>query len=187
VLDRYSLSDHPATTVEGYRLVWYHSLRKAESDAVARSGRIEKALQQLAALREKLRSPRTRYRQEGKVVAAVAEILAACGAEAWIVSEVQPQTQESFHQDHRGRPGKDTHYVKKVATRFNLVYRIDDARVAADASGDGIFPLVSNVTELSAVELLHAYKRQPVIEKRFSQFKTDFEVAPVYLKAVHRI
>ena len=58
VLDRYSLSDHPATTVEGYRLVWYHSLRKAESDAVARSGRIEKALKQLAALREKLRSPR---------------------------------------------------------------------------------------------------------------------------------
>ncbi len=187
VLDRYSTSEHPASTAEGYRLLWYHSLRKAEADAVARSGRIEKALKQLAALREKLRSPRTRYRQEAKVAAAVAEILASCGAEAWIATEVQPQTQETFHQDHRGRPGKDTHYVKKVATRFDLAYRIDDARVAADASGDGIFPLVSNVAELSALELLHAYKRQPAIEKRFSQLKTDFEVAPVYLKAVHRI
>jgi transposase len=187
VIDRYSTSDHPASTVEGYRLVWYHSLRKAESDAVARSGRIEKALKQLAALREKLRSPRTRYRQEAKVAAAVAETLASCGADAWIVTKVQPQTQETFHQNHRGRPGKDTHYVKKVATRFDLVYRIDDARVAADATGDGIFPLVSNVAELSELELLHAYKRQPVIEKRFSQLKTDFEVAPVYLKAVHRI
>ena len=187
VLDRYSLSDHPATTVEGYRLVWYHSLRKAESDAVARSGRIEKALKQLAALREKLRSPRTRFRQEAKVAAAVAETLASCGADAWIVTEVQPQTQETFHQNHRGRPGKDTYYVKKVARRFDLVYRIDDARVAADASGDGIFPLLSNAAELSELELLHAYKRQPAIEKRFSQFKTDFAVAPVYLKAVHRI
>jgi len=187
VLDRYSSSHHPATTVEGYRLVWYHSLRKAESDAVARSGRIEKALKQLAALRAKLRSPRTRYRQEGKVAAAVAEILVSCGADAWITTEVEPQTQETFHQDHRGRPRKDTHYVKKVATRFDLVYRIDDARVAADASGDGIFPLVTNVSDLSALELLHAYKRQPAIEKRFSQLKTDFEVAPVYLKAVHRI
>jgi transposase len=187
VIDRYSTSDHPASTVEGYRLVWYHSLRKAEADAVARSGRIEKALKQLAALREKLRSPRTRYRQEAKVAAAVAETLASCGADAWIVTEVQPQTQETFHQNHRGRPGKDTHYVKKVATRFDLVYRIDDTRVAADATGDGIFPLVSNVAELSELELLHAYKRQPVIEKRFSQLKTDFEVAPVYLKAVHRI
>ena len=185
VIDRYSTSEQPATTAEGYRLVWYHSLRKAEADAVARSGRIEKALKQLAALREKLRSPRTRYRQEAKVAAAVAEILASCGAEAWIVTEVQPQTLETFHQDHRGRPGKDTHYVKKVATRFDLAYRIDDARVAAEASGDGIFPLVTNVAELSELELLHAYKRQPAIEKRFSQLKTDFEVAPVYLKAVH--
>ena len=187
VIDRYSTSHHPATTVEGYRLVWYHSLRKAESDAVARSGRIEKALKQLAALRAKLRSPRTRYRQEGKVAAAVAEILVSCGTDAWITTEVEPQTQETFHQDHRGRPGKDTHYVKKVATRFDLVYRIDDARVAADATGDGIFPLVSNAAELSELELLHAYKRQPAIEKRFSQLKTDFEVAPIYLRVVHRI
>ena len=187
VIDRYSTTDQPATTAEGYRLVWYHSLRKAETDAIARSGRIEKALKQLAALREKLRSPRTRYRQEAKVAAAVAEILASCGAESWIVTEVQPQTRETFHQDHRGRPGKDTHYVKKVATRFDLAYRIDDAQVAAEATGDGIFPLVTNVTDLSELDLLHAYKRQPVIEKRFSQLKTDFEVAPVYLKAVHRI
>jgi transposase len=187
VIDRYSTSHHPATTVEGYRLVWYHSLRKAESDAVARSGRIEKALKQLATLRAKLRSPRTRYRQEGKVAAAVAEILVACGADAWITTEVELQMQETFHQDHRGRPGKDTHYVKKVATRFDLVYRIDDAKVADDATGDGIFPLVSNAAELSELELLHAYKRQPAIEKRFSQLKTDFEVAPIYLKGVHRI
>jgi len=187
VIDRYSTSDQPAATAEGYRLVWYHSLRKSEADAVARSGRIEKALKQLAALREKLRSPRTRYRQEAKVAAAVAEILASCGADSWVVTDVQPQTRETFHQDHRGRPGKDTHYVRKVATRFDLAYRIDHTQVAAEAAGDGIFPLVTNVADLSELELLHAYKRQPAIEKRFSQLKTDFEVAPIYLKAVHRI
>ena len=43
VIDRFSISDQPATTAEGYRLVWYHSLRKAELDAVVRSGRIEPA------------------------------------------------------------------------------------------------------------------------------------------------
>ena len=46
---------------------------------------------------------------------------------------------------------------------------------------------MTNVADFSELELLHAYKRQPAIEKRFSQLKTDFEVAPVYLKAVHRI
>jgi len=35
--------------------------------------------------------------------------------------------------------------------------------------------------------LLLAYKGQAVIEKRFSQLKTDFAVAPVYLKEVSRI
>ncbi len=187
VLDRYSTSDQPATTAEGYRLVWYHSQRKAEQDAVVRSGQIERALKQLAALREKLRSPRTRYRQEAKVAAAVAAILENCSAGEWIVTEVRPQTEETFHQDHRGRPTRDTRYVKKVSTRFDLSYRINDARVAEDALSDGIFPLVTNVVDFTALELLHAYKRQPVIEKRFSQLKTDFEVAPVYLKAVHRI
>ncbi len=34
----------------------------------------------------------------------------------------------------------------------------------------------------SISELLFAYKRQPTIEKRFTQLKTDFAVAPVYLK-----
>lgn len=187
LLDRFSTSSHPAQTAEGYRLLWYHSSRKAELDALARSGRIERALKQLAALKEKLHSPRTRYRQEAKVAAAVAEVLEACGAAAWIATEVQPQTEETFHQDHRGRPGKDTRYVRKVATRFDLSYRIDDVRVALDARSDGIFPLVTNLADFSDLALLHAYKRQPAIEKRFSQLKTDFEVAPVYLKAVHRI
>ena len=40
---------------------------------------------------------------------------------------------------------------------------------------------------MSALELLLAYKQQPMIEKRFAQLKTDFVVAPVYLKEVSRI
>jgi transposase len=187
LLDRFSTSQQPALTAEGYRLLWYHSQRKAEQDALARYARIERALQQLAALREKLRSPRTRYRQEANVHQAVAEILKSCGAAEWIRIEVQPQTVESYRQDHRGRPGQKTRYLKQVATRFDLLYSLDDARVAEEAASDGVFPLVTNVMDLSGLELLRIYKRQPVIEKRFSHLKTDFEVAPVYLKSVHRI
>ncbi len=187
VVDRYSTVDQPSVSSEGYRLVWYHSLLKSQRDAVTRSGRIEKTLKQLTALREKLRSPRTRYRQRAKVAEAVAEILESRGSAAWIVVEIQTQSEETFHQATRGRPGKDTQYTKRVATRFDLSYRIDDAAVAAIAASDGVFPLVTNVTDLDELELLKTYKRQSKIEKRFSQLKTDFEVAPVYLKAVHRI
>ncbi len=40
---------------------------------------------------------------------------------------------------------------------------------------------------MSAKDLLLAYKDQPMIEKRFAQLKTDFVVAPVFLKEVSRI
>jgi transposase len=187
VLDRFSLSQQPAQTAEGYRLLWYHSQRKAEQDAVARSDRIARALKQLAAFRDKLRSPRSRYRQEAKVHEAVRQILETSGTAEWIRVEVQPQATERYRQDHRGRPGKQTRYRKQVDLRFDLTCVIDDARVAEDARCDGVFPLVTNVLNLSPLELLRVYKRQPTIEKRFSQLKTDFEVAPVYLRSVHRI
>ena len=187
VIDRYSTREPPGVSSEGYRLVWYHSLRKAERDAVARSGRLEKTLKQLATLGEKLRSPRTRYRRRAKVAEALAEILESRGSAAWIVAEVETRSEETFHQASRGRPSKDTQYTKKATTRFDLSYRIDDAAVAEAAASDGVFPLITNVTDLDELELLKTYKRQSTIEKRFSQLKTDFEVAPVYLKAVHRI
>jgi hypothetical protein len=31
---------------------------------------------------------------------------------------------------------------------------------------------------MTAEEVLRAYKRQPFVEKRFSQFKSDYHVAP---------
>lgn len=187
VIDRYSISTQPATTAEGYRLVWYHSQRKAQLDAATRAARVERVLNELATLRDKLQSPRTRYRQRAKVEQAVAEILASAGAENWVVTRIEEQTLATFRQARRGRPTKDMQYVKKESTRFELTYHTDPARMAEDARSDGVFPLVTNVADLAELELLRTYKRQPTIEKRFSQLKTDFEVAPVYLKAVHRI
>ena len=59
--------------------------------------------------------------------------------------------------------------------------------MAIARASDGVFPLISNVPDWKAEQILQAYKRQPIIEKRFSQLKTDFRVAPVYLKSGHRI
>ena len=59
--------------------------------------------------------------------------------------------------------------------------------MAEEGITDGVFPLVTNDRNLSELELLLAYKRQPRVEKRFAQLKTDYEVAPVYLKEARRI
>jgi transposase len=187
VLDRFSVANEPTTTAEGYRLLWYHSTRKAELDALARVHRIQRATRQLDELRSRLGSPRTRYRSRGKVTDAVEEILKAREVKDWITVVIEERVEERYRQGGRGRPTKDTRYVKKTSTRFDLSYRIDYMRIAEDQKSDGVFPLVTNVVELCEREVLLVYKRQPVIEKRFSQLKTDFRVAPVYLKDVSRI
>ncbi len=187
IVDKYSISEHASLSVEGYRLVWYHSTRKAEQDAHARHQQVEKALIELSELRLKLSSPRTRFRQEAKVVDAVQEILRARGAGNWIVTEIKERTEEKFRQDRRGRPNDQTRYVRKTSTRFELAYHIDHERLAAETAGDGVFPLITNDHSLPDLEMLLAYKSQPALEKRFSHLKTDFEVAPVYLKEASRI
>ncbi|MBU8872043.1 MAG: IS1634 family transposase [Gemmatimonadales bacterium] len=187
VLDRFSTTNEPTTSAEGYRLLWYHSTRKAELDALARANRIQRATRELDELRQRLGSPRTRYRQRDKVTMAVEEILKSRETKDLITVAIEERVEERYRQERRGRPTKDTRYVKQISTRFDLSYQIDHARIAEDQRCDGVFPLVTNVLELSEKELLLVYKRQPVIEKRFSQLKTDFRVAPVYLKDVSRI
>jgi transposase len=187
MLDRISVWTEPSVTAEGYRLLWYHSTRKAELDAAARADAIERSLGQLAELRQKLHSPRTRYRQKAKVHQAVDAIFQSSGVRRWILVRIEEVEQESFRQEKPGRPTQKTRYVKRVKHRFDLAYEIDTVKLAEDRVTDGVFPLVTNVDAMSEREVLQHYKKQPLLEKRFSQLKTDFEVAPVYLKEVRRI
>jgi transposase len=187
VVDRFSISDSPTLTAEGYRLVWYHSTRKAELDAAARATSIRRGLLELGELRSKLQGPRTRYRDPAKVHQAVAEILQRHDLSGLIHFTVEETSLERFRQNHRGRPGPHTRYIKDVHSRFDLQYEIDHEQLDATERLDGVFPLVTNDRKLSELELLQAYKRQPLIEKRFEQMKTDFAIAPVWLKDVERI
>ena len=187
VIDRFAAHEPEATTAEGYRLLWYHSDRKAELDALARHKRLERVSTALAELRAKLTSPRTRYRDRAKVAQAVDAILREGEAEGLVAVTVAERTTETFRQAKRGRPGPGTRYVRRQATRFDLSWHLGHDRLAAEARCDGTFPLVTNVTDMSALELLLAYKQQPLIETRFGQLKTDFVVAPVFLKEVSRV
>jgi transposase len=187
LVDRFSICEPETQTIEGYRLIWYHSTRKAELDAEARLARLERALARLDELRKKLASPRTRYRQRAKVAEAVEALVRDCDVVGWITIEIEEQVTERYRQERRGRPGEKTRYVKEEKLRFALRHRIELERLDEEARCDGIFPLVSNDRVMTERELLLAYKQQPAIERRFEQMKTDFVVAPVYLKEVSRI
>ncbi len=172
---------------EGYRLLWFHSRVKVEADAATRARRLQRALCELTDLRERLNGPRTRFRQREKVVAAVQAILDAHAAKDFLRVEIQERQQEKYHQASRGRPHKGTKYMRSVQTRFDVTWEVDGQQLDRAVAGDGVFPLITNLADWKAADVLQAYKRQPIIEKRFSQLKTDFRVAPVYLKSVKRI
>ena len=174
-------------TKEGFRLLWYHSLRKQSCDAAARATRLERALNDLTTLRERLAGPRTRFRVREKVATAVDAILNEYAVHELLRVEIEEVEEESFRQASRGRPSPQTKYVREVQTRFAIRWEVDGSRLARESAGDGVFPLLTNLAEWTARDVLDAYKRQPIIEKRFSQLKTDFRVAPVYLKNVERI
>ena len=187
VTDQLRVWAEEQTSSEGYRLLWYHSSRKAELDRMARAARTERALLDLVALRERLEGPKTRFRERGKVEQAVAEILRQRDVERWVRVQVEVEETKHYHPTARGRPGPSTRYLCDVQTRFTLSAQVDQEQLERETLGDGVFPLITNQRQMSPEELLRAYKRQPLIEKRFSQFKSDFSVAPVYLKEVSRI
>ncbi len=186
-MDRLSVSEEEMTSSEGYRLLWYHSSKKVDRDSQRRARQLQRATQELIELRDRLQGPKTRFRERSKVDAAVQEILEKYDVESLLPVDVLEQDKPTFRQASKGRPGKDTKYVKKVKKQFDISWSVDPIRVAEAESLDGIFPLISNAKQMTAEEILRAYKRQPIIEKRFSQLKTDFAVAPIYLKSVTRI
>ena len=187
VLDQFSIGDVSSVSSEGYRVVWYHSSRKAELDAMVRGAQLERSLQELAALGQKLHSPRTRYRTASRVWEAVEQILTERDVKHLVQVQVDSRENEKYRQASRGRPNSQTKYTRQVTTRFDLSCTVDQTALDLERRGDGAFPLITNVLDVSERDLLWAYKKQPAIEKRFSQMKTEFAVAPVHLQSASRI
>jgi len=187
VLDRLSVCGEEGVTSDGYRLLWYRSTRKAALDASTRARRVQRALAALEELRGRLAGPRTRLRERSKVEEAVERILCEHELSGRVVVRIEEREEEHYHQATPGRPSAQTQYVKQTRLRYELGWELDQAALSLAQREDGVFPLISNDRTLSAEQVLRAYKRQPFVEKRFSQFKTDFAVAPVYLQDVARI
>jgi len=187
LLDVFRVCRDEHLSKEGYRLLWFHSRGKQDADATTRARRVQRAIHALTELRTRLGGPRTRFRQREKVASAVDAILDAQDARNYLHVAIEEKQEKTYQQSKRGRPNKGTKYTQRVRTRFNVTWQIDAKQLEQAALGDGVFPLITNIQDWEPHRVLQAYKRQPIIEKRFSQLKTDFRVAPVYLKSVRRI
>jgi len=176
--------ESPQRSAEGYRVLWYRSSQKRDEDRAQRQARLERARAWLEGLRAPGRRPVRTY---GQAHQAGVEVLQREGVERWLRVRVEAEVEETFRQVGPGRPGPDTEYRRVEMRAYRVHFDEDGPAVAADALGDGLFPLVTNDESLSLEEALAKYKYQPFVEKRHEQLKSVFGVAPVWLKSPRRV
>jgi len=172
---------------EGYRIIWVWNSLMAMQDAEARQARIEKAWAGIERLQAKLQGKRCRYRSRSRVEETVQRIVEDSGAGRWVSCEIEERHEPVFRQDHRGRPGAKTHYLRKERLLFSVSLKMCPDVIEQDSRSDGMFPLITNCKDLSKAKILESYKFQPRLEKRHEQLKSVEDVAPVFLKKITRI
>jgi transposase len=173
------------TRKRGYRIHWIYSSAKRRRDRLAREKRLAKSEQALLELNTKLN--RRHLKDKEAIEAAATALVRQHQMSEFIAFEVNTALETYQVQLSKGRPGKHTRYESRERSIYILSWRRRSSALKAEARVDGVFPLLSTDASLSAKSVLQAYKYQPRIEKRFSQFKSIHNAAPLLFKKVHRV
>jgi len=181
----YTSSEGPFQTKEGYRIVWIKSSQKALLDKQIRLQSIEKAEIDLVRLAGKLNKRKLKTRRVIKN--ACTTILQRYNCQSYIDVKIHQKTQVVHRRRRRGRPSEKDPVEKISSPVFTLEFMRNKEGMCRESRTDGVFPLLTNLIPAGKKEVLLIYKYQPYLEKRFSQLKTDHEIAPVYLKKPKRV
>lgn len=185
--ERFEAVEDPATSSEGYRIIWYRSSEKWKRDERFRDNTIQAARQDLHRLGERVGKRKLKTREQ--VQAAVEHILNQTDTHAWVKVVIKTHEDETYKQKGPGRPGKNTRYARQVKSIYRPMVTLDADAIKASAAADGIFPLITDLPaeRMTPLDVLSIYKYQPFIEKRHEQLKTAAEVVPVNFKTPERI
>ena len=86
----------------------------------------------------------------------------------------------------KGRPSRKTQYKTIYKFLYTLSWTRNRKTLEQEKRVDGIFPILCTDPLLSAKQALTAYKYQPRLEKRSSQFKSVHQAVPTLFKKVER-
>lgn len=175
----------PDVTAEGYRLIWIRSSQKARIDAQAREDQVRGAELELKALAPKVGA--RRLRTPAAVQARVKKILAEHHATGLLEVTLSTVTELSHRYLRSGRPRPGDPMRPVRAKRLQLHVTRNTAALRAEARTHGVFPLVTNLARRSKREILDIYKYQPYLEKRFALTKSEYGIAPIFLKKPRRV
>jgi len=173
------------TTKRGYRIHWIYSSEKRKRDREKRENNLKKVEQALALLNGKIN--KRNLKTINAIEQAAQQIVAEHKLENIFHISVGEITERFKVQTSKGRPGKNTKYATRVNSLLTLSWTQKNQVLKREAKTDGVFPLLCTDNDLTAREVLKAYKYQPRLEKRFSQFKSIHNAAPLLFKNIERI
>jgi transposase len=173
------------TTKRGYRIHWIYSSEKRKRDRENREKHLKKVEQCLALLNGKINKRALKTRKA--IEDAAQQIIKEHKLENFFHISIGTITEKHQVQIGTGRPGKNTKFRTEVNTLFTLSWTQKKKVLKQEAQTDGVFPLLCTDNELTAKEVLKAYKYQPRLEKRFAQFKSIHNAAPLLFKKIERI
>jgi len=158
-------------TAQGFRILWFWSSQKAALDRGAREGRIARAERELQEIRGRIGKPKSRLKTLSEVTEAAQKVLCERQVESLITLQITEAQIEHKEKAGPGRRGPNSTYRIRIEKRPSLTWQINALALQEESRTDGVFPLVTNDGKMTLFEALDAYKRQPGLEKRFSQLK----------------
>lgn len=169
----------------GYSLFWIHSSEKRARDRQNREAALRKTEQLLAELNGQLNKRNLKIRSY--IEKRVEKILSTNATAQFFTVTIANAPSVLRMQKGRGRPGPSTKFSVRIKQLFTLQWSRNDTTLRQELNVDGIFPLLCTDQNLTAKDALMAYKYQPRLEKRFSQFKSYLNAAPLLFKNIERI
>ena len=168
-----------------YPIHWIHSSEKKKRDRQSREDALRRTEEQLAHLTGKLNTRRLKTRAQ--ILERAGVILDKFKVADFYHLNISEVKERHTRQIGKGRPGGDTRYRTVLTTSYALSWIRNREALKREQNIDGIFPILCTDSKLSAKQALEAYKYQPNLEKRFSQFKTVHNAAPLLFKKIERV
>jgi transposase len=173
------------TKKRGYKLHWIYSSEKRKRDRFSREQKMRKAEHELMGLNARINQRNLKTKEA--IEESARKILDSHQAHRFFHLEVGTTREGERKQIGKGRPGKNTKYRRKITTIYTLTWSRHRETIKEELRVDGVFPLLCTDDTLTPEKVLKAYKFQPRLEKRFSQFKWIHNAAPLLFKKIERV
>jgi len=173
------------TQKRSYAIYWIHSSQKKAQDFKRRQfflQQTEKALEELS-----FKLNKRNLKTKDAIAKTVDNILNKNKLTPFYNITIQQHQIKYKVQSGKGRPGPNTKYKIVIEKSFSLCWHQNKLALSQEKNVDGIFPLLCTDDNIDVKSALAAYKYQPRLEKRFTQFKSIHNAAPLLFKNIARV